>query len=233
MVEGMCKYFVLASVDGILGLVGAIIGVIGAFGVSNYQLKKEIRKEKENQKPILRVTNYSDFINFESPEGQSINIILVNAGETAAINVTITISTFVKRLFWQTNEELALDKIFKKTYSVIMGGDNLVIPIITNIDDAIKVTDSNVIPIIMPSLLSKWKDLNGISFFVDVTYSDREKNNFTESQAITLRWSRIKYTDDSFTTPKYANYSVQEGFEIPSDMFSLDEFNKAIANWKK
>lgn len=230
---GFGEFWSSTTADGILGLFGSVIGVIGAFLVASYQLKSERRKEKENQKPIVKVTSSSEFISFEPPNDPSITIKLVNAGDTAALNVSVTISTFARRIFWGKCEDLTLDTIFKKKYSVLMGGDSLDVPIITNLDDAIKTSDSNVMPIDISMLLSKWKSMNGITFFINVSYSDRENNNFSENQAVTLSWSRVKYTDESFKTAQYANYSIQEGCSIDTNIFSVSEFNKAVGIWNQ
>ena len=75
--------------------------------------------------------------------------------------------------------------------------------------------------------------MNGITFFIHVSYSDRENNNFTENQAVTLSWPRVKYTDQSFEIAQYANYTIQEGCSIDTNIFSVSEFKKAVDKWNQ
>lgn len=228
---GLAGFWSSATVDGILGLFGSVIGVIGAFLVASYQLKKEIIKEKENQKPIVRVTNSSEFISFESQNNESLMIKLVNAGDTVALNITVQISTFSERYFINDDSNLKLNTVFKKKYSVLMGGDYLEVPLITSLIDGKRNSDANVMPIYIPMLLVAWKKTNDISFFINVSYEDREGNKYSESQPVTLKWSRIRYSDDKKKL-LYLNYSIQEGSAIDENIISEEEFRNAIREWK-
>lgn len=227
---GLGGFWSSATVDGILGLFGSVIGVIGAFFVASYQLKKEKSKEKENQKPIIRVTNSSEFISFESQNNESLMIKLVNAGDTAALNITVQISTFSERYFFNDDSNLNLNIVFKKTYSVLMGGDYLEVPLITNLIDSKRNSDANVMPIYIPMLQVAWKKTNDISFFINISYEDRERNKYSESQPVTLKWSRIRYSDDKKKL-QYLNYSIQEGSAIDENIISEEEFRNAIREW--
>ncbi|GFH41628.1 hypothetical protein Hs30E_01790 [Lactococcus hodotermopsidis] len=220
--ENILNYLCTITADGLLGFLGALVGVFGTFFVVRYQIKKEREIAKENDRPILKSTNSTGYIDFDDEQTKSIELNIVNAGETPALDIHVEVRTFYKNYFLKVKEELSIDKIFDRKYDVLMGGDLLKIPIVVNNFEKMR-KNSEGCSIFIDQLNSTLEQNNNMTFFLKITFTNRDGKSTEEKAIFNLKWSNLKFTDESRTILSYVNFVLEAGWgKVPEGFDRLN-----------